>query len=128
MFPCAQSFSYLINLSGGFLYQRKIYQEPYWLAPSLDVSNMKEGDFAGLALLQRRYGLVGVKYEEGKKSLVMISAETEMPVEVERIPLSQNTVYLRAVCNFKEMVDTAAFLYSLDGKQSKPIGSKLKMS
>lgn len=95
---------------------------------SIDVSNMKEGDFAGLALLQRRYGLVGVKYEEGKKSLVMISAESEKPVEVERIPLSQNTVYLRAACNFKERADIAKFFYSLDGVQWKPIGSKLKMS
>jgi beta-xylosidase len=95
---------------------------------SLDVSNMKEGDFAGLALLQRRYGLVGVQYREGARSIVMVSAETERPVEVQRIPLSQNTVYLRATCNFKDMNDTASFFYSLDGKSWIPIGAPLKMA
>lgn len=94
----------------------------------IDISEMKEGDFAGLALLQRRYGQVGVNFEKGIKSIVMISAESEKPAELERIPLSQNTVYLRATCNFKEKIDTAEFFYSLDGKKWKPIGSKLKMS
>ena len=32
----------------------------------MDVSNMKEGDFAGLALLQKKYGFVGVMYENGR--------------------------------------------------------------
>ena len=34
---------------------------------ALDISNMKEGDRAGLAILQKTYGLVGVKFENGKK-------------------------------------------------------------
>jgi len=58
----------------------------------IDVSKMKEGDFAGLALMQRRYGQVGVRFEKGVKSIVMVSAESEKPVEVQRMPLSQNTV------------------------------------
>ena len=35
---------------------------------SLDVTGMKEGDFAGLALLQRKFGQVGVKYSNGAKT------------------------------------------------------------
>ena len=62
------------------------------------------------------------------KSIVMVSAESEKPVEMERIPLSQNTVYLKAECDFKEKADTAEFFYSLDGKLWKRIGSKLKMA
>jgi beta-xylosidase len=89
---------------------------------------MKEGDFAGLALLQRRYGLVGVKYENGVKSIVMVSAETEKPMEMERVPLLQNIIYFKAECNFKDKVDTASFFYSLNGKIWKAIGSSLKMS
>lgn len=95
---------------------------------SLDVSNMKEGDFAGLALLQRRYGQVGVKYENGVRSVVMVSAESEKPVEAQRVPLSQNVVYLKAACNFRDRADTVTFFYSLDGKSWTPIGSKLKMA
>lgn len=94
---------------------------------SVDVSRMKPGDFAGLALLQRRYGLVGVKYENGAKSIVMVNAESERPVEVQRVPLHQATIYLRAECDFRNLVDIATFSYSLDGKSWKQIGSPLHM-
>lgn len=94
---------------------------------SVDVSNLKEGDFAGLALLQKRYGLVGVQVQEGRKFIVMVSAETEKPVEMQRVPLSQNTIYFKAECDFTNMRDTAYFYYSLDGKAWTRIGSSLKM-
>jgi beta-xylosidase len=95
---------------------------------SIDVSKMKDGDFAGLALLQRRYGQVGINYQDGVRSIVMVSAESERPVEMERIPLSQTTVYLKAECDFKDKVDTARFFYSLDGKSWTAIGSTLHMA
>jgi beta-xylosidase len=95
---------------------------------AIDISNMKEGDFAGLALLQKIYGQVGVKVENGEKVIVMVSAESEKPVEMQRIPLSQNKVYLRAACNFKDKADIAEFFYSLDGKNWNPIGGQLKMA
>lgn len=94
----------------------------------IDVSNMKEGDFAGLVLFQKRYGQAGVKFENGVKSVVMISAESDMPVEMQRIPLSKNTVYLKADCDFRDKVDMATFYYSLDGKTWKTIGSPLHMT
>ncbi len=93
----------------------------------LDVANMKEGDFAGLALLQKKYGLVGVKYENGTKKIVMVSAQTESPVEIESIPLTQETVYLKADCHFSGWPEEAYFFYSLDGENWKNIGSKLEM-
>lgn len=95
---------------------------------SVDVSGMKEGDFAGLALLQRKFGIVGVRNDNGNKSIVMVNADSGKPVEVERIPLSGNTVYLKAECNFRDLADTARFFYSLDGKSWTPIGSQLKMA
>ncbi len=93
----------------------------------LDVSNLKEGDFAGLGLLQKNYGLVGVKATSAGKLLVMISANTGKPVEIERIPLTRSTVYLKAECNFRDRKDTALFYYSLDGKTWQRIGEPLKM-
>jgi len=95
---------------------------------SVDVSNMKDGDFAGLSLLQKKYGLVGVKVEDGAKSIVMVTAESGSAVKVQTIPLSQNRVYFRIECNFREQKDIAHFLYSLDGKSWTPIGSELNMS
>ncbi|MBD2704636.1 glycoside hydrolase 43 family protein [Spirosoma sp. BT702] len=94
---------------------------------ALDVSNLKEGDFAGLCLLQKNYGLVGVKAEAGSKSIIMVSASSGKPVEVQRVSLTQKTVYLKAECDFKDRKDTANFLYSLDGKTWKRIGESLKM-
>lgn len=94
---------------------------------AIDVSNMKDGDFAGLALLQKNYGLVGVKTEDGADFVVMVNAQSGSPTEVERVPLNQKTVFLRADCNFKDMADQARFFYSLDGRAWTPIGSELKM-
>lgn len=94
---------------------------------SIDVSNMKEGDFAGLALLQKKYGMVGVKYEESVKKIVMVSAQNDTPEEVTSVPLEQNTVYLKAECDFRNRTDKANFFYSLDGKSWNPIGNTLNM-
>src|SRR5688572_1852733 len=58
---------------------------------SLDVSAMKDGDFAGLALLQKNYGIVGVKVNGASRSLVMINASSGKPEEAASIPLTQNT-------------------------------------
>jgi beta-xylosidase len=94
---------------------------------SIDISNMKDGDFAGLALLQQNYGLVGVKFNNGAKSIVMVNAQSGKPVEVQRVPLTQKTVFLRAECDFNDRTDIGYFYYSLNGKSWIPIGSQLKM-
>ena len=94
---------------------------------AVDVSKMKEGDFAGLVLLQSKFGQVGVKMENGEKSIVMVNAGSGLPVEIQKIPLKQNTVYLKSACNFKDRADRAYFYYSLDGKSWIAIGDELKM-
>ncbi len=58
----------------------------------------------------------------------LMIAESDVPVEMERIPLTQKTVFLKAECNFKDRADIAKFYYSLDEKLWKPIGSPLKMA
>lgn len=93
----------------------------------MDASNMKEGDFAGFCVLQRKFGQVGVKIKDRKKYIFMTSAESNMPVEIQRIPLSQNLVYFRIDCDFRDKTDKAYFFYSLDGKTWTRIGSTLKM-
>src|SRR5436190_4633106 len=95
---------------------------------SLDVTNMKDGDFAGFCLLQKNYGLVGVKVDGTNKTIVMINAGTGKPVEAQTIPLTQNKVFFKAECDFTDKKDTANFFYSLDGKSWTAIGTQLKMS
>jgi beta-xylosidase len=93
----------------------------------IDISNMKEGDFAGLALLQRKFGQVGVRFINGTKSIVMVSAQSGKPAEIQSVPLTRKTVFLKAECNFRDKADIANFSYSLDGKKWTQIGSQLKM-
>lgn len=95
---------------------------------AIEVRGLKDGDFAGLALLQRQYGLVGVKSEGGTNFVVMVSAQSNSPTEVERVPLNQKEVFLKAECDFKNLVDKARFFYSLDGKTWTRIGSELEMA
>ncbi|MBA4197407.1 MAG: glycoside hydrolase [Chitinophaga sp.] len=94
----------------------------------IDVANMKDGDFAGLGLLQKNYGLLGVRMEGDKKLIVMINASTGKPEEAQTIPLLQKTVLFKAECNFTDKKDVANFFYSLDGKAWSPIGTQLKMA
>jgi beta-xylosidase len=95
---------------------------------AMDVSHMRDGDFAGLALLQKQYGQVGIQLDGGSNSIVMLGAKSGSPTEVQAIPLIQKIVFLKAECNFKNRVDTARFYYSLDGASWTPIGSELKMA
>jgi beta-xylosidase len=95
----------------------------------IDVTHMKEGDFAGLALLQRKYGQVGVrKGPNGTKHIVMVTAESGRPVEIASVPFVKNTIYLKAQCDFTERKDIASFFYSIDGITWTPIGSTLRMA
>jgi len=95
---------------------------------ALDVSHLKDGDFAGLAVLQKRYGLVGVQASQGRKAIVMASAESEKPVEIQRLPLTQDKVYFKIECDFQDRRDVATFFYSLDGQAWQPVGGPLKMA
>jgi len=95
---------------------------------AIDVAHMKDGDCAGIVLLQRRYGWVGVKVINGNKFIVMVNAQTDSPVEVARIPLSRQVVYLKATCDFREKTDKGNFFYSVDGKRWNAIGSTLQMA
>ena len=94
----------------------------------MDVTGMKEGDFAGLSLFQRKYGQVGVKVVGGKKRIVMVNGEADEPVEVESLPLNGKAVYLKAECDFRNRTDKGRFYYSTDGSTWTLIGNTLQMS
>lgn len=95
---------------------------------AIETANMKNGDVAGLAALQANYGYVGVKMENGQKSIVMVNADGGKAQEIENIPIDQDRVYLRADFNFYQHADDADFYYSLDGTTWNKIGNTLNMS
>jgi len=94
---------------------------------SLDVTGLKDGDYAGLGLLQQKFGQVGVKVANGTKSILMMNGEGRKPVEAQSVPLNQKIVYLKAECDFTNKTDIAHFFYSLDGKSWTAIGTQIKM-
>lgn len=92
---------------------------------SLDLSGLKEGDIAGLGVLQDKYGYVGVKLENGKKTIRMVKGSNGKVVE--EIPYNQEEIYFKITCDFKDKKDIAHFYYSENGKNWKEIGEPLKM-
>ncbi len=95
---------------------------------SLDVSNMADGDIAGLAAFQKNYGFVSVKATGNSRAIVMVSAESGTPVEAAAIPLDQKTLFLKIEADFENRADKAHFYYSLDGTTWNPIGAALKLT
>ncbi|PJJ83567.1 glycoside hydrolase family 43 protein [Mucilaginibacter auburnensis] len=95
---------------------------------AMDVTNMKDGDVAGLLLLQKRYEWVGVKATATGKAIVVGDGQGATEVEAANIPINQKVVYFKADCDFTNRVDKAWLYYSLDGKTWTPIGNMLKMS
>jgi beta-xylosidase len=96
---------------------------------SLDPSRLKPGDHAGLALLQRHYGYVGVHAEENAQFLVLVLAPDRAPEVMERIALPPETqnVHLRAEADFNNQTDRARFFYRLDSGPWIPLGQELRM-
>jgi len=94
----------------------------------IGVGNMKDGDYAGLITLQKKYGFVGVKMEDDSKSIVMVSAQSNAPEKIESVPLKEQTVYLKIDCDFRDRTDKAYFYYSIDGKAWTKIGTVLHMN
>ncbi|MDQ8203471.1 glycoside hydrolase 43 family protein [Pelagicoccus sp. SDUM812003] len=93
----------------------------------LDVSKMKDGDTAGLIALQRHFGYVGVKQEDGERSIVMVRAQEDEPEVLATIPLKKKSVFFKIECDFRDRADKAYFFYSLDGKSWNRIGEPLQM-
>lgn len=91
---------------------------------SLDVSGLKDGDCAGLAALQAKYGFVGVKKNGTSNTIVMNNGSTQ----VATVSLTQNRIYLRIDMNFSNKTDKATFFYSTDSINWKAIGNTLEMS
>lgn len=94
---------------------------------AIDVSNMKSGDYAGLMLLQKEYAWVGVRVENGTKSIVMVTGSGKNAIVASSVPLTKSTAYLKAVCNFEDQKDLVSFYYSLNGTSWIPIGAAHKL-
>ena len=106
----------------------------------LDVSHLKDGDYAGLCAMQSNYGFIAVTREGDEKYIVMLtSGETnrnaiggingsdrQSGIECGRVKLEGDTVELMIRCDFRENVDMAEFFYRCGGEWVK-LGCDLHM-
>jgi len=94
---------------------------PTIAATKMDVSKMKDGDIAGLAVFQNPYGYIAVKQENGSKQIVMVNNGQS----VSSTPVKGEIVYLRTIASNK--TKKAVFEYGFDNKIFKPLGNELTM-
>jgi beta-xylosidase len=95
---------------------------------ALDVSHMKDGDFAGLGLSHKKYGIVRVKVEGNKKYVVMTNTTTGNPEEIEKLPPTQEIIYFKGDCDFRIQNDLAKFYYSKNGNSWIAVRTLLEMA
>lgn len=100
----------------------------------IDTSKMKDGDIAGLGLLQRKYATIEVKMLGGKKFIAtrQVSKSGDKNgqdefIETTPVPLKSKLVYFKADCDFENQKDAANFYYSLNGKNWTKLGGEFKM-
>lgn len=98
---------------------------------TLEGSELKNGDYAGLCLLISTYGLIALTKEDGQYYLVMLARDTEdksifgslidnkAGTEYGRIPVSSSNVILKASCNFVDNKDECEFYYKDKGEWKK---------
>lgn len=94
---------------------------PTTATTKMDVSKMKDGDIAGLAVFQAPYAFIGVEQTNGAKYIVMVN--NGKPVD--SVTTNQSTIYLRTIASNSSR--KASFEYSFDNKNFKPLGNELTM-
>jgi beta-xylosidase len=103
------------------LTQRGIGPES-WATTELDVAQLKDGDIAGLALLNLPYAWIGIVKNEKEHLLQFYNQQEEKRIDIN---INQTRVWLRAHCNFD--TDIGKLSYSLDGENFQEIGGKIIM-
>lgn len=106
---------------------------------AVEVSQMKNGDYAGLAAFQNKYGFAGVKMVNGEKHIVQVSGQgatdgaEETMTENASVAFEGDRVYFKVDCDYRvaengwSYQDDAYFYYSLDGASWTKFGEKLDM-
>ena len=87
----------------------------------MELKGMKDGDIAGLAVLQDPYAYIGVRRRGNSKYLVMVNNGKLL----DSVPVSQSTIYFRT--QLSNISKKAAFEYSFDNKTFRSLGNELMM-
>lgn len=96
----------------------------------LDVSNLQEGDRAGICILQDPYAAIAVEIKDGKQQLVwwqdQLTANNGFtPMQETQVIDIDSVIYLRAAITYG--TSKTQFFYSTDNKTYKALGSQTTM-
>lgn len=87
----------------------------------LDVSHMKDGDEAGLAVFQMPYAYIAIRRSKDSRSIVMVNNGKT----IDSAAIHTTTIYLRTTAS--NATKKAFFEYSFDGENFKQLGDTLMM-
>lgn len=99
----------------------------------MDISGMKNGDYAGLAAFSYNYGYIAVKKESAGAKLVMVDAhnnqreKADKPTVAASVDCTSDIVYLKEDFNFAGG-DKVTFYYSFDGSTWTQLGDPMQLS
>ena len=99
----------------------------------MDISGMKDGDYAGLAAFSYNYGYIAVKKESAGAKLVMVDAhnnqkeKADKPTVAASVDCTSDIVYLKEDFNFAGG-DKVTFYYSFDGNTWTQLGDPMQLS
>lgn len=94
---------------------------------TVNVSKLKEGDFAGISAFIGTYGMIAITKENGKCYVCMQGKKAEdssfqpeeninfSPMEYERVPIDKEEVTLKVSVDFTNQKDSAEFFYESNG-------------
>jgi beta-xylosidase len=94
---------------------------PTVVTTKLDVSHIKDGDVAGLAIFQDPYAYISVTKRDGQKYVEMINNGIIIASE----KLFADQIYLHATASNESAL--AHFAYSIDNEHFQPLGNNLEM-
>jgi len=119
---------------------QRTYGPQCWAETTMDFSGLKEGDYAGLGVIQSHYGILAVTQENGRFYLIQMGRseqkmgpngrperyDSDPGIEHGRIPIEGTEITLRIECDFRENIDLARFYYK-EGESYRPLGETLHM-
>ncbi|MDO4283785.1 MAG: glycoside hydrolase 43 family protein [Eubacteriales bacterium] len=98
---------------------------------TLDVSGMKEGDYAGLCALQGRYGQIGAAVRGGRtwiRTVIRSQNEERASDREEWLGFDGTKLFLRVIFDYRDGVDLASFYWKSETEGSwQKLGETLPM-
>ncbi len=116
-----QDFRMARNMLTQRLFAKHDQSIPTIATTKMDVSKMKDGDIAGIAVFQDPYAYIAVKQKNGKQYMIMVNNGKT----IDSIFVNASTVYFRTLAY--NATQKANFEYSIDNKTFKSLGNELMM-